>query len=95
MSEWRQQAAQRRDTRNTRGPVRPQGGSKKDTARWCRGKIGHEHSPQCVPYNDVKGTEFAPVGWKLLVCTECGKHLDHYMPSSFVRDRSVQPAWVK
>lgn len=46
--------------------VRSYPSHKKDTKRWCRGKVGVEHIPEWVknPYMYV------------YACTSCGKHFD-------------------
>lgn len=100
---WKQEATKRRDERNAKDPVRrkPVPG-KKDKKRWCRGKVGVEHKPVCRDYNEAKLTRYINVagieiplhkGWKLLVCTECGKELAHYYPmGAFKRN---PPEWVK
>lgn len=96
MSEWKRGAAKRRDERNARGPVRQRPApAKKDTKRWCRGKVGAEHKPECRVYRDVK-MAYAGLkgdflkGWRVLVCTECGKELATYYPFG----KSEPPAWV-
>ena len=44
MSEWQENALERRDFRATKnGPEVAPHRSKKDTRRWCRGKVGREH----------------------------------------------------
>lgn len=98
MSEWKQGAAKRRDERNSRGPVRQKPGpAKKDTKRWCRGKVGVEHKTECRVYRDVKnayagkGGDFLK-GWRVLVCTECGKELATHYP--FGAAKKDPPAWV-
>lgn len=93
MSDRKQDAARRRDVRSAKDPsVRPEGGSKRDTKRWCRGKVGVEHTPECKVYVDVKGyTGMMRNGlkrWRLLVCTTCGKELATYLGGK------RRPAWV-
>lgn len=97
-------AAKRRDERNVRKPDevgrRPAG--KKDTKKWCRGKVGVEHKPVCRDYSEAKLTRFVAhdghemklhKGWKLLVCTGCGKELERYYP--WGADKKKPPEWVK
>lgn len=97
MSDWKQGAAKRRDERNVRSPDRQRPPpSKKDTRRWCRGKVGVEHKTVCKDYREVKGLGTAIPGfakdWRLLVCTECGKELaTHY---AFGASKKDPPAWV-
>lgn len=91
MSDWKQDAAKRRDARNSKDTVRPKGGSKRDTKRWCKGKVGVEHTPKCFDYAEVKRGPWLK-GWKLLACTECGKELDTWWPSA--RNKRNKPDWV-
>lgn len=41
---------------------------RKDTKRWCRGKVGVKHSPEWRPDHIAQFTVYA--------CTTCGRHLD-------------------
>ena len=95
MSEWKEEAAQRRDARNIKSPeaAKPVP-AKKDKKRWCRGKVGVEHQPVCRNYVDIKGAADYAKAWKLLVCTECGKELDRYMPFFRFGKAKEPPAWV-
>lgn len=90
----------RRDERQTAVPdIRPPAKSKsKDTKKWCRGKVGTEHAPECVDYNTYKRTTFAPE-WRLLVCKNCGKELDGWWPNRFLFNQyksppNPKPEWV-
>jgi hypothetical protein len=107
-SDWRVRANERRDARHTKTPVevpKPAAANKKkDTRRWCRGKVGVEHTPKCVDYGEAKHapTDYCghPVnhyeGWKLLICTTCGKELDRFCPWRWVGEELPKPpAWVK
>lgn len=103
MSEWRVGAARRRDARNTRSPAEvPKGAAanaKKNTKRWCRGKVGVEHKPKCVDYAETKfigdghSLKRLYTGWKLLVCTECGRELAKHWPIG--SQKKNPPEWVK
>jgi hypothetical protein len=74
VSSWHERAIKRKDARHTALPViRPPGGSRRNTKRWCRGKVGIEHKPECQ-------TDKGICRHKILVCTECGKHLDWWFP---------------
>lgn len=97
MSKRRQLAAQVRDEKNLPGPedelsagVRKH----KDKKRWCKGKVGVEHTSVCVPYrggiSTVLGAETAK--WRQLVCSKCGKILDYYYP--FKGRGKKKPDWV-
>lgn len=104
MSDWKKGAAARRDARNIKDPndTPKPGASKKDTKKWCRGKVGVEHKPECRDYQDVKNSFRGHAlgdkmfqGWKLLICTTCGKELDHYYPMTFAgREPKPPPPWV-
>lgn len=84
VSEWRLGGIKRRDARHIKEDVRPPGGSKKNTKKWCRGVVGREHKPECKPWPSSGS-------WKVLACTSCGKHLDYYWPAS----REPTPSWAK
>jgi hypothetical protein len=96
VSDWsRKGSANRRDVRNAKDVVRQQSGSSRDTKRWCRGKAGVEHKPKCVDYRATKLSragypESFLKGWKLLICTECGKELKTYFPFG----KGNPPSWV-
>lgn len=85
----------RRNVRQAKVDVRPQGGSKRNTRRWCRGVEGREHKPVCKNYAEVKRL---PVNWanssKVLVCEVCNKQIDYYFVSPW-RPAAPPPAWVK
>ncbi len=42
--------------------------NKKNTKKWCKGKIGVPHN-----YVDVKETKFYNISWITSTCTNCGK----------------------
>ena len=93
MSDWKEGAARRRDARNTKDPVnRAPGGSNRDTKRWCRGKVGVEHTAECRVYVETKGLAglmgSALKRWRVLVCTTCGKELATWL------GRGERPGWV-
>jgi hypothetical protein len=104
-SSWWGRAISRRDARQSKPDIRPPGRSSKNTKKWCRGVVGRAHKPLCVDFATLKNETrvFGPLGntklydgWKTLVCTECGKHLDHWWPSPFKWDKNKpKPDWVK
>ena len=110
MSLWKTDAAKRRAVRNVKGPeeIPKSRSNRKDKRRWCRGKPGIPHKPECVDYNAAKNRLSGDYAYnrdaRLLVCTECGKELDRYCPFSYTvleRDgtrREVPPkpppSWV-
>jgi hypothetical protein len=96
---WQESSNARRESRQSK-PVaevpRP-APAKKDTKRWCGGKVGREHKPECFDYGQLKSPERVGLtgvtglykGWKVLACTVCGKELKHHMP--FGRERRTNP----
>lgn len=95
MSDWKAGASKRRDERQAK-PVEERAASvrRRDRRRWCRGKMGVEHKPACMPAKTMAfagSTLFA--GWRELVCTVCGKRLATYMPPYDGREH-VKPPWV-
>jgi hypothetical protein len=81
----------------------PRHRSKKDTKQWCRGKPGVKHQLQCMAYRDLSygALDTITANWRILVCTECGKQLDHYYPMRYtdregnlIRPVDPAPAWV-
>jgi hypothetical protein len=103
MSDWNERAVKRRDARHTKGPddkIKPTP-AKKNTKKWCRGKVGIEHKPVCRDYSEVKRTGLEMFGrkvnlykgWKLLVCAACGKELATYYP--FGSDKRNPPEWAQ
>lgn len=96
MSDWKRTAAARRDARHTASePTKPTHRAKKDRKRWCRGKVGVEHKGECRRYDEVKNAPSYFGDWRILVCVECGKELDLWMPP---RDgwplSDPKPEWV-
>lgn len=104
MKTWKEGAAERRDDRHTKSDVirprsRRRGGSKK----WCKGKPGVEHKPECRSYTDVKHNGQSRAfpdgrdpyaGWKILVCSVCGKEIASWCPW-WVNSSHVMPDWAK
>lgn len=99
MSEWRERANRRRDQRQTKLPaIRAPSASKKDTKKWCRGKVGVEHKPVCVAYDDHKRSSLRVSEWKILLCSTCKKELDYWWPSPFDwpgKKPQTPPEWVQ
>lgn len=93
VTSWQESANRRRDERHTVADIRPPGGSKKDTKRWCRGRVGREHKPECRTYSEHKRVGYGP-DWRLLICAECGKELDRYMPIRWFKTKDPVPTWV-
>lgn len=102
MKDRKQGDVDRRDERQDRStPEIPKVRSRKDRKRWCRGRDGVEHRPVCRRYQEVKNVQAAYAEhWRLLVCSECGRELDHWypMPTSWSGlgrlPRRSPPPWV-
>lgn len=81
---WAMGAAVRKATRQT--PVddapRTRGvPNKRDTKRWCRGKVGVEHKLAVKTYRELKGTGgMAFQGWLVRYCSGCGKEIEQFVP---------------
>lgn len=84
-------AAARRDSRHTLGSDAAKTRSnpnKRDTKRWCKGKVGIEHKPAVKTYAEIKNWQGIKglakgdiwQGWLVQYCSTCGKELDHYVP---------------
>lgn len=74
-------------------PCEPKGGSKKNTKRWCGGKVGREHQPKWQTMAETHGRLNTPQGreqeaawiasghgvsqWRISVCQCCGRHLGY------------------
>lgn len=86
---YRASGLKRKDAKHTKLDDRhlPVSG-KKDTKKWCGGKVGREHKLKCL----AKGWRGVRVVWYALACTECGKELKVWYPG-FKNDH--KPEWVK
>lgn len=78
--------------------------SSKNTRRWCGGKKGREHTPECRDYGEAKNMAKDFLGrqvdlyrgWKILICTTCGKELDTWFPATRAWHASKpKPDWVR
>lgn len=101
-SDWRDRANKRRDERNTKvdDESHKTKRSKKDTIRWCKGKVGREHMPKCFPHKSMSiNNKNIFDGWYDLVCSACGKTIDTYRPRTkwlnMELDSRPKPDWVK
>ena len=85
-------AAERRDARAVKLDTAPKPTpARKDTKRWCLGKVAREHVLEWRSHDDVHNhTGFGiPRGrdrWRILLCINCGKHLDYCYPWGERRD---------
>jgi hypothetical protein len=81
--------------------------NKRDTKRWCKGKVGVEHKPAVKTFSEIKnwqgfGDRKATdlwQGWLVQYCTGCGKELDHYTPpygdvAKYRKPPPPPPAWA-
>lgn len=64
----------------------PKHRSKKNTKRWCKGKVGKEHQPVWVGRQDRLSI------WLKYTCQECGKILDHWWSWGREKDGLEPPA---
>ena len=100
MKSWKEGAVARRDARHTSVPDAPRTRSipnRRDTKRWCKGKIGVEHVLAIKSYRDLKGDDSPQVfsGWLVRYCSVCGKETDLYMPPwPSTRKQKPAPGWV-
>lgn len=79
--------------------------SKKNTRRWCKGKVGREHTLATViqphPWDRSKTCHKVPAGswlsfyrdgwvcYHIIRCTTCGKIMKHFVP------REECPTWIE
>lgn len=85
----KQDAANRRDFRNAKTPESDKlASAKKNTKKWCKGKVGVKHDPVCTPWN----TTILVSDARILACSKCGKHLDYYLPWP---KQKPKPSWWK
>lgn len=92
MKDWKQSEINRRDSRSAKDPevVKPIAG-KKDTKRWCRGKVGREHITECRKGKELKcAPSYCREQWRILICKVCGKELDNY----YGFGSEEKPKWV-
>lgn len=55
-------------------PSVPKHKTKKDTKKWCKGKVGLTHEFKSKPYHVVTGLSFMKDShWIIDVCINCGK----------------------
>jgi hypothetical protein len=94
MSDWKENSNKRKDERNTKNPEVPQKAkaSKKDTKKWCAGKMGREHTLEVKSFKDSKGWRTHFSNWWLLYCSKCGKEVDTYTPSWLTNKGA--PKWL-
>ncbi len=100
-NDYTQSGLDRRDERATKGPddeLSPGKlpAKKKDTKKWCKGKVGREHTLVCHKYNEVKARNgrashnSATNTWRVLSCSVCGRELAMYYGGK-AKDK---PEWV-
>jgi hypothetical protein len=68
---WKGRSIERKDFRRTHdAPEAPRhkGKKKKDTKKWCRGKVGVAHTFEWTDRGNYRFT------YKVEVCSTCGKH---------------------
>ncbi len=65
--------------------------ARKDTKKWCGGKVGRSHQPKCFQRTGYLAN------WYDLCCTVCGKQLDYWREPNqhWVSIRQTpKPDWV-
>jgi hypothetical protein len=67
----------RRERSAKDAPQVPRHVSKKNTRRWCKGKVGVEHRTEWVRKRETWASYGAGNHWYNLICKACGKHLDY------------------
>jgi hypothetical protein len=90
-SNWKEGSVKRRDARHTKSSDehRTTVPNKRNTKKWCKGKVGVEHKPKCMKYSEVKRSGKLFDTWRILVCTVCGKELGTYYNT-----KKNKPDWV-
>lgn len=84
-----------RDTRHDKSAVPEQPKHKpkrKDTKKWCRGRVGKEHKLEWKTYEEVKHSSWCAKGdsnWFILMCTVCNKQIEHCW--SFIKGKCKNP----
>lgn len=95
---WHSQEFERPEFVDVPDEPRPQRG-RKNTKRWCKGKVGREHQPETVvnhQYTTSNWTEchesrWMPNHWSCrhaVQCTVCGKYVKTWL------GREECPAWL-
>lgn len=98
-SSWREGSAARRDTRQAPAPLTANTRSvpnKRDTKRWCKGKVGVEHKLVVKTRRELGKEHYrSPDKMPSLCryCEACGREFDWYHPW-FKADRQNPPQWV-
>lgn len=95
MDDWKDGANKRRDERNSKEPETHQKAkpAKKDTKKWCAGKVGREHTLEVKNYSEGKG--WGPIfgNWWVQYCSTCGKDFESYRPFSGLTSKPP-PKWL-
>lgn len=92
MSSWQEKSNRRKEFRQAKEEQRERPDiSKKDTKKWCGGKVGREHKLKCFLYFDELSVDKNSQlnRWRALICIECGKRLD-----SWLGNNKFKPDWV-
>lgn len=86
---WKEDSNNRRDIRNIKiSDEQTKVPNNRNTKKWCKGKIGHEHKLECKKYNDIKKPGNHRTSWRILFCSNCGKEIDIYYGTK------RKPDWV-
>lgn len=75
--------------------------SSKNTRRWCKGVVGRDHKPECVPYPVASTAPCSVMYWRNYQCAVCGKVIKRYWPfvtwtadGTMIPSREPKPEWV-
>lgn len=96
-----------RDVRRTDPVHPPKPPGRKDRQKWCRGKVGIEHTPEVmIPVNFWgKGSPWAVCGYRdwyphrwacyhQWVCTSCGKHISRKVTQQECQEALHRENWA-
>lgn len=98
MSEWKQGAVERRDARHVHDePGRTPPSRRKNTRRWCKGKVGRAHTPawgRATPFVMPSTGVNTRHNDRVFRCTRCGKEMGQWFDDRWglFRENAPQPA---
>ncbi len=95
-SDWKAGGLKKRDAQHTKTEeTSPGRGKKKDTKRWCKGKVGRVHIPGCrKEYMTLSHDKQLFLGYQKF-CITCGKELDFWRGGkSWLGTKKPRPDWA-
>ena len=92
---WRLGAAEVRDARHVHNGPEVVGGpaKRKDTKRWCKGKVGREHVLQVRDATELGKHRFSQS--LVRFCTKCGKEVDTYWVPRQIQLSNGRQCWLR